>query len=86
MPSWDATVEAARRVLDPLGAKLLHRDSAPLGDGLTIVGTTLWSHVGGRDASDVRTFIADYRRWNPYINPDIPRRHPGFPYINPDSH
>jgi Icc-related predicted phosphoesterase len=57
------TKEVARSVCDACGVRLLDRSSHVLAEGgLKIVGTTLWSRVGIRDAYDVQRFIADYRK------------------------
>jgi hypothetical protein len=60
--SWERAVAATRLALEARGAVLLYRSGADLVPGkLRIIGATLWSRVAGCDASDVRTFIADYR-------------------------
>lgn len=61
-PSWEKAITTARQALEARGAVLLYRSGAALVPGkLRIIGATLWSRVEGFGASDVRTFIADYR-------------------------
>ena len=61
-PSWDDAVRVARSAATRAGATL-HRDAEFLVPGeVKIAGATLWSRVEGAGASDVRCFIADYRR------------------------